>query len=78
MTENLDRKSKQAQFFDDMNLKKKYPHYIPIEVIRARERQKQDRANQNLVKADITKLTSGNFRFLNSIVNFIIVFTFIL
>ena len=59
MTENMDRKSKQAQFFDDMNLKKKYPHYIPIEVIRARERQKQDRANQNLVKADITKLTSG-------------------
>merc|ERR1712227_883136 len=58
MTENMERKSKQAQFFDDMNLKKKYPHYIPIEVIRARERQKQDRANQNLVKADITKLTS--------------------
>ena len=63
MTEHMERKSKQEQFFDDMNLKKKYPHYIPIEVITARERQKQDRANQNLVKADITKLTSGR-RFL--------------
>jgi len=36
----------------------KYPHYIPIEVIRDRERQRVQRKQQNLVRDDITKLSS--------------------
>ena len=69
MTENIEIKSSKVQFFDDMNLRKKYPHYIPIEVIRARERQKLDRANRDLVRDDIAKLTSGISRF-NSVIHF--------